>query len=90
MSTLSSLDHVGPPIGAVVFVGIMSLLREPTRQVLNALLVAGAGAVYISGGGFGVWELLLPVIVTPLAYKGLQWTGLRTRPVPVRTASRRP
>lgn len=73
MSTLSLMDHVGPLIGAAVFVGVMSLLREPIRQVLNALLVSGAGAVYISGGGFGVWELLLPVIVTPLAYKGLQW-----------------
>jgi hypothetical protein len=38
---------------------------------LNAVLVAGASGVYLSGG-FGVWELVYPVVVMPVAYRGLQ------------------
>jgi len=63
-------DYVGPAVGAVVFVLLMSLVREPARRRFNAVFVAGAGGVYLSGG-FGVWELLYPAIATPLAYLGL-------------------
>jgi hypothetical protein len=64
-------DYIGPVIGAGVFVLIMSLVREPARRTFNAILVAGASGVYLSGG-FGVWELLYPVIVTPVVYVGLR------------------
>jgi hypothetical protein len=67
---LAVMDYVGPIIGAVVFVMIMSLVREPGRRPFNAILVAGASGVYL-GGGFGVWELLYPAIATPIAYLGL-------------------
>ena len=60
------MDDVGPAIGAGVFVLLMQMVREPTRQRVNAVLVAGASGVYLSGG-FGVWELLYPLIVTPVA-----------------------
>jgi Family of unknown function (DUF6010) len=69
---LSVMNVVGPLLGAIVFVALMSLVREPVRQKVNAVLVAGAAGVYLSGGGFGVWELLLPVALTPIAYRGLQ------------------
>jgi hypothetical protein len=65
------MDYVGPAIGAGVFVLVMSLVREPERRTFNAILVAGASGVYMSGG-FGVWELVYPVIVTPIAYLGLR------------------
>jgi hypothetical protein len=65
------MDYLGPMIGAGVFVLIMSLVREPERRTFNAVLVAGASGVYMSGG-FGVWELVYPVIVTPIAYLGLR------------------
>jgi hypothetical protein len=65
------MDYIGPAIGAGVFVLIMSLVREPERRTFNAVLVAGASGVYMSGG-FGVWELVYPVIVTPIAYLGLR------------------
>ncbi len=65
------MDYLGPLIGAGLFVLLMSRVPEPTRRPLNAILVAGAGGVYISGGGFGVWELLFPLIATPFAYRGL-------------------
>jgi hypothetical protein len=65
------MDYIGPVIGAGVFVLLMSLVREPGRRTFNAVLVAGASGVYMSGG-FGVWELVYPVIVTPIAYLGLR------------------
>jgi hypothetical protein len=64
------MDCIGPAIGAVVFILIMSLVREPTRRTLSAVLAAGVCGVYLSGG-FGRWELLYPVIATPIAYRGL-------------------
>jgi hypothetical protein len=68
---LLAMDYVGPVIGAVVFVVVMSLVKEPGRHTLNAILVAGASGVYLSGG-FGSWELLYPAIVTPVVYLGLR------------------
>jgi hypothetical protein len=64
------MDYVGPAIGAAVFVLIMSLVREPTRRTLNALVVAGACGAYLNGG-FGLWELPFPLIALPVAYRGL-------------------
>jgi hypothetical protein len=68
---LLAMDYVGPVIGAAVFVVVMSLVKEPSRHTLNAILVAGASGVYLSGG-FGPWELLYPAIVTPVVYLGLR------------------
>ena len=64
------MDYVGPAIGAVLFVFIMSLVREPARRTLNAVVVAGACGVYLNGG-FGPWELAFPLIAMPVAYRGL-------------------
>jgi uncharacterized protein DUF6010 len=64
------MDYVGPVIGAGVFVLIMSFVREPARRTFNAVLIAGASGVYMSGG-FGILELVYPVIVTPIVYLGL-------------------
>src|SRR5262245_650748 len=69
--TLTVMDCIGPALGAAVFVVVMSLVPEPTRRTVNAVLVAGASGVYLSGG-FGVWELLYPALVTPVVYRGLQ------------------
>jgi hypothetical protein len=68
---LSAMSVIGPLIGAAAFVALMSLVHEPARRTLNAVLVAGAAGVYVSGGGFGAWELLLPIVMTPIAYHGL-------------------
>jgi hypothetical protein len=65
------MDYVGPAIGAVLFVLGMSLLKEPVRQTLNAILVAGSCGVYLNGG-FGIWELLYPALATPIVYRGLR------------------
>lgn len=55
---------------AFVFILLMSIVREPERQKLNALLIAGAGAVYWSGG-LGLWEFLFGSITIFVAFKGL-------------------
>ena len=68
---LQVMDVVGPVVGAALFVAAMSLVKEPTRRQFNAILVAGAGGVYLSGG-LGPWELLYPAIATPIAYLGLR------------------
>jgi Family of unknown function (DUF6010) len=65
------MDYAGPAVGAVAFVAVMSLVAEPTRRTLNAIILAGASGVYLSGG-FGPWELIYPVIATPFAFLGLR------------------
>jgi hypothetical protein len=68
---MTVMDMLGPAIGACVFVFVMSLVREPTRRTLNAVIVAGASGVYLSGG-FGMWEIVYPVVATPVVYRALQ------------------
>jgi hypothetical protein len=73
----STMDYVGPAIGALVFVLGMSLVAEPQRKTINAFLVAGASGVYISGG-FGVVEVLVAAVLLIVAYRGLSsysWIG---------------
>ena len=69
---LQLADYLGPTFGAVVFVVLMSLVKEPTRRTFNAMLVGGAGGVYLSGG-LGPWEVLYP-----FATIGIAWLGLRS------------
>jgi hypothetical protein len=68
---LALIDCVGPALGALLFVAIMSLVAEPTRLTLNAIILAGASGVYLSGG-FGLWELTYPVIGAAIAFRGLR------------------
>jgi Family of unknown function (DUF6010) len=69
--TLHAADYFGPVAGAVVFIAIMALVREPLRHNLNALLAAGASGVYLSGG-LGAWEVICPVLVMPVVVRGLR------------------
>jgi Family of unknown function (DUF6010) len=64
------MDYIGSAIGAALFVLLMQAVPEPTRRRFNAVFVAGASGVYLSGG-FGVWEVVYPVLVTPVVYRGL-------------------
>ncbi|GAB3173596.1 DUF6010 family protein [Telluribacter humicola] len=56
---------------AFVFIALMSLVKEPGRQKINAILIAGAGGVYWSGG-LGIWEFMFGTVMLFVAYKGLQ------------------
>jgi hypothetical protein len=69
---LHAPDYLGPAISAIVFVLIMSLVKEPARRSYNSILVAGASGVYLSGG-LGPWELLYAAIAGGVvAYLGLR------------------
>jgi Family of unknown function (DUF6010) len=64
------IDVVSPVLQAVVFILVMSLVREPARQRFNAIFVAGAGAAYLNGG-LGLWEFPFIAVATAAAYLGL-------------------
>jgi uncharacterized protein DUF6010 len=67
--------YVAPVFIGVLYAVLMSLIREPHRRRFNAVMVAGAGAAYLSGGGFGGWEMLYAAVATYVAYRGLDsWT----------------
>jgi hypothetical protein len=71
MHEIHVMDVLGPVLAAGVFVAVMSLVREPARHKLNAVLVAGSVLAYLSGG-FGAWELVYPALATPVAYAALR------------------
>lgn len=49
-----------------------SLIREPARQRLMAIVLAGAGGVYFNGG-LGVYEYPLSLAILACAYLGLRY-----------------
>lgn len=63
-------DAVAAVVIAIVYIALSSLLKEPIRHKLSAVIVAGAGATYISGG-LGGWEFVFCAVITFMAYKGL-------------------
>ena len=61
-----------PALGiALLYIIVMSLVREPYRQRVSAIILAGAGAAYL-GGGLGPVEIAFCVIMTVIAYQGLR------------------
>ena len=73
------MSYIAPIVVGVLYALLNSFLREPHRRRFNAIFVAGAGAAYLSGGGFGVWELPFTAAVTYCAYRGLEswrWIGI--------------
>jgi hypothetical protein len=66
---------VVPLLVGVLYVCISSLIHQPNRRRFNAIMVAGAGAAYLSGGGLGIWEFAFTATLTYVAYRGLDsWT----------------
>jgi hypothetical protein len=64
-----------PLLIGVLYVSLNSLIAEPYSRRFNAIMVAGAGAAYLSGGGLGVWEIAFTAVLTYVAYRGLDsWT----------------
>jgi len=64
-------EMLSPLIVAVVFIAACSLLKEPSRRNLSAIMIAGAGAAYLNGGLMG-WEFAFCALITVLAYWGLK------------------
>ena len=66
------LQWIMPVVIALVFILLASLIKEPARQKIMAVTIAGAGAAYLSGGGFGLWEMAFCTVLTLCAYQGLR------------------
>ena len=61
---------VVPIMVGLLFVTLTSLLREPARKNFMAVMIAGAGAAYLSGG-FGGWEFAFCALITYCAFRGI-------------------
>jgi Family of unknown function (DUF6010) len=69
---LHTPDFVIPVIVPIVFMLASSVIPEPNRRRFNAILIAGAGAAYLSGGGLGYWEFAFTAVISYIAYRGLE------------------
>jgi hypothetical protein len=63
---------IAPLLVGVLYVVLNSLVPQRHRRRFNAIMIAGAGAAYLSGGGFGIWEFPVTIVITYLAYRGLE------------------
>ncbi|MCP2256336.1 hypothetical protein LX15_000019 [Streptoalloteichus tenebrarius] len=64
--------YVTPILIGLLYALLNSLIREPHRRRFNAVMVGGAGAAYLSGGGLGGWEFAFTILVTYCAFRGLE------------------
>jgi hypothetical protein len=66
---------IAPIAIGLLYVVLSSLLPEPHRRRFNAIMIAGAGAAYLSGGGLGIAEFAFTALLTWVAFRGLEsWT----------------
>ncbi|MFC7327893.1 DUF6010 family protein [Marinactinospora rubrisoli] len=63
--------YIAPILIGCTYVLLSSLIPERHRRGFNAIFVAGAGAAYLSGGGFGAWEFAFAAVATYVAFRGL-------------------
>ena len=68
----TAIGWVTPVLIALAYIAINSLIKEPARRTFNAVMLAGAGASYLSGGGFGIWEMVFCSAITACAFFGLR------------------
>ncbi|MEV4660145.1 DUF6010 family protein [Micromonospora sp. NPDC049301] len=66
-----------PLLLGALYVSLNALIREPHRRHVNAIMVGGAGAAYLSGGGLGAWEFPFVALMVYVAWRGLRsWTWI--------------
>ena len=70
LAVLNLANWLAPLVIGLLYITLSSLLKEPARQKFNAVMIAGAGAAYLSGG-FGVWEFVFATLITYCAFRGL-------------------
>ncbi len=71
VSSFHLSDGILSVLFVLVFIAASSLITDPNRRNFMAILIGGAGAAYLSGGGIGYWEFVFTAVVTVCAYKGL-------------------
>lgn len=67
---LNTAQRISPIFVGLVWISVFSLMKEPLRQRLSAIMMAGAGSAYLSGG-LGAWEFAACACFTFFAYRGL-------------------
>ena len=65
------LQYTLPVVVALAFVALTSVVKEPARQKLMAIIVAGAGGAYLSAFAMRYWEFAFVIAATVCAYRGL-------------------
>jgi hypothetical protein len=70
ISEFSAIHAITAVAIAIIYILLSSLVKEPERQKLSAIILAGAGAAYLNGG-LGGWEFPFCAFMTFMAYKGL-------------------
>jgi MFS family permease len=76
---MSFMSLFGPVLIGVLYAAANSFVPERHRRSFNALMIAGAGAAYLSGGAFGPVELVFTTVMTVVAFRGLgswRWIGV--------------
>ncbi len=71
LEALSLMNWIAPVLIGLGYITLSSRLAEPARQKFNAVMIAGAGAAYLSGG-FGGFEFAFTSLMTWVAYHGLR------------------
>jgi hypothetical protein len=72
VSNFHASDGILAVAFAILFIAASSWIKEPNRRNFMAIMIGGAGAAYLSGGGLGKWEFAFTAIVTFCAYRGLR------------------
>ncbi|MGY0002573.1 DUF6010 family protein [Micromonospora sp. I033] len=68
-----------PVLIGALYVCLNAPIPEPHRRHLNAIMVAGAGAAYLSGGGLGAGEFPFVALMVYVGWRGLtswRWIGI--------------
>ena len=73
----STLQWILPVVIGIIFCALSSLIKEPARKNYMTVMIAGAGAAYLSGGGFGKTELAFLTLMTLVAYLASATSGPR-------------
>lgn len=68
---MSLVIYTSPVLVAGIFIALTSMIREPARRKFMAVMLAGAGAAYLSAFGMGFWEFAFTAAVTWCAFRGL-------------------
>ena len=84
---VTPIQWVTPIVIAMAFILLVFLIKEPARKKFMAILIAGAGSVYWSGG-FGPWEMAFGALLLTFADRAARLLALATISVWRRSRSR--
>jgi hypothetical protein len=63
----TAMHTIAAGVIAIIYILLSSLVKEPERQKLSAIILAGAGAAYLNGG-LGGWEFPFCAVMTFMGY----------------------